>query len=76
MNWISALKEYNKGHGSWCIPRKGTAEYNKVRELMKPKTPLKQLKPTPNDNDVFFEYLKQESAPTIQAAVRRKLAKK
>lgn len=33
--WIVALKQYNteKG-GSWCVPRKGTEEYDKVRAIM------------------------------------------
>lgn len=33
--WIIALKQYNaeKG-GSWCVPRKGTKEYDIVRALM------------------------------------------
>jgi hypothetical protein len=29
--WLSALKEYNRGKSSWCIPKKGTPEYKKVR---------------------------------------------
>ena len=29
--WIEALKEYNKGSNSWCIVKKGTPEYDKVK---------------------------------------------
>lgn len=34
-SWLAALKEWNtrKG-GCWCIPRKGTAEYEQVKEIM------------------------------------------
>jgi hypothetical protein len=31
--WIAALREFNDGK-SWCIPRKGTDDYNKVKALM------------------------------------------
>jgi len=32
--WIEALKTYNSRQPAWCIPRKGTDEYNKVRKIM------------------------------------------
>jgi len=37
--WITALKKFNKGKGTWCLPKKGTKEYDEVRALMvaKPK---------------------------------------
>lgn len=33
-SWVAALKEWNarKG-GCWCIPRKGTAEYEEVKAI-------------------------------------------
>lgn len=35
MNWIQALKAWNqKNGGKWCIPKKGTADYNEVKKLM------------------------------------------
>ena len=34
MRWVDALKLYNQGKGGWCIPRKGTKEYDEVRKLM------------------------------------------
>jgi hypothetical protein len=37
MKWIDALKEWNgKRGGSWCVPRKGTPEYDEVKALMQP----------------------------------------
>jgi len=33
MNWISALKEYNKDK-KWVVPKKGTPEYDEVRKIM------------------------------------------
>jgi hypothetical protein len=37
--WITALKKFNEGKGAWCLPKKGTKEYDEVRALMvaKPK---------------------------------------
>ena len=32
--WTDALKEWNQGKSGWCIPRKGTAEYDQVIRLM------------------------------------------
>ncbi len=33
--WIKALKKYNQGKSSWCIPKKGTTEYKKVMQTVK-----------------------------------------
>ena len=35
MTWMEALKQYNKGRGTWCIPRKGSAENARVRDMMR-----------------------------------------
>lgn len=32
--WIDALKQFNTGGKAWCIPRKDTEDYDKVRALM------------------------------------------
>ena len=40
-SWMTALREWNQKHntrGSWCIPKKGTTEYDKVRQMMTPST--------------------------------------
>jgi hypothetical protein len=34
MNWISALKQFNANSNTWCVPKKGTPEYMKVRDIM------------------------------------------
>ena len=33
--WIQALKEYNQNEKKWCVPKKGTAAYIKVLEIMR-----------------------------------------
>lgn len=37
MNWIEALKKWNSQDnksGNWCVPKKGTADYAKVKSYM------------------------------------------
>jgi hypothetical protein len=34
MNWIEALKEWNKNNKKYVIPKKGTKEYDEVKLLM------------------------------------------
>jgi hypothetical protein len=43
MKWIEALKEWNKGKSKWCVPRKGSADYDEVHALRFPK----KVAPTP-----------------------------
>lgn len=33
MKWIEALKKWNEGSSKWCIPRKGTKEYEEVMAI-------------------------------------------
>jgi hypothetical protein len=33
--WIQALAQLNKGKKSWCIPKKGSANYYKVVAIHK-----------------------------------------
>jgi hypothetical protein len=35
LSWIEALKVYNAGMPSWCIPRKGTTAYDTITKLRK-----------------------------------------
>jgi hypothetical protein len=34
MSWVSALKEWNSGKGTWCIPKKGTTEHGEVLAII------------------------------------------
>lgn len=33
-SWIEALKKWNQGRERYCVPRKGTPEYQEVRKIM------------------------------------------
>ena len=45
--WITALKVFNEGKPSWCMPRKGTADYLAVQRLRgaEPKKETKKEEP-------------------------------
>lgn len=32
-NYILALKEFNKNKPKWCVPKKGSADYQKVMKI-------------------------------------------
>jgi hypothetical protein len=34
MKYIDALRKYNEGKDKWCVPRKGTEDYVKIRNMM------------------------------------------
>jgi len=34
MKWIDALKKYNEHTGMWCVPRRGSFEYQAVMKIM------------------------------------------
>jgi hypothetical protein len=34
MKYIDALRKYNEGKDKWCVPRKGTEDYIKIRNMM------------------------------------------
>lgn len=55
LSWIQALKKWNGNKGTWCIPKKGTIEYNEVKKLMKPeeekKSPEVYIPPSYDDDD-------------------------
>jgi len=33
-NWIEALREWNKSNDGWCVPRRGSKEYEEVISIM------------------------------------------
>ena len=46
--YTDALKVYNKGKPAWCMPRKGTVEHAKIKEIMeRPKKSTRKLRKAP-----------------------------
>jgi hypothetical protein len=58
MSWLSGLKEWNAGKGTWCIPKKGTQGHVEVMAIINSK---KSVKPSPSasppvkTNDEIYE---------------------
>ena len=45
MKWLDALRIFNRGHpGKWCIPKRGTPEYQTVVDIMNGKHMRRQEK--------------------------------
>jgi hypothetical protein len=65
--WFTALKTYNdqKG-GSWCVPKKGSAEYEKVKSLM---TPAKKIIDNTQVNPKMASRSQLKSQPGLKPAV-------
>ena len=52
--YMDALKKFNEGKTGWCVPRKGTADYQKVMGLMtKPASKPEKQCPVPAQGSVL-----------------------
>jgi len=58
--WIEALKKWNAGKPAWCIPRKGSKEYDEVKAIMARKFKFTK-KPAPKNT---IEEVQPAQAPT------------
>jgi translation initiation factor 2 gamma subunit (eIF-2gamma) len=45
-NWVQALKVFNEGKTEWCIPRKGSKEYDDIKRFMYGEIDTIQIQPT------------------------------
>jgi hypothetical protein len=76
MRWVDALKIYNQGKGGWCIPRKGTKEYDEVRKIMRPTAPadkaLRKEKPTSLKEDILAQLRNVASEASNRNAAKAK----
>ena len=57
MKWIQALKEWNSqtNTGKWCIPRKGSSDYDVVKKIMSSSS-----QPSSQPDQGYIKYAKQE----------------
>jgi len=44
LSWIQALQKWNENSGTWCIPRKGSKQYDEVKALMNTQPTKQQIK--------------------------------
>lgn len=70
MKYIDALKKYNEGKDKWCMPRKGSEDYLKIRKMMKTISKIKKSKDKKAD---IAE--KNNRIRILQAAIKRRLLK-
>ena len=68
--YTDALKQYNTGKSTWCIPRKGTELHKEVLKIMNaPKKPSRKLIKAPTNS---MTYLGKESQKRIEEFTRTK----
>ena len=75
LSWIQALKKWNGNKGTWCIPKKGTIEYNEVKKLMKPeeekKSPEVYIPPSYDDDDEPPRPVRRQQTPRVNPRTPR-----
>jgi len=71
MKWIEALKKFNSGKGEWCVPRKGTREYDEVMSIMNSGKKTGGI-------SIVNPYIKTDNTPRTSTQIQtdRKLADK
>jgi hypothetical protein len=73
MKYMDALRKYNEGSDKWCIPRKGTSDYFKIRDMMKKISSIQKSKSKDNSKEDLVE--KNKRIKVLQAAIKRRLVK-
>jgi len=53
--WITGLKQYNSGKDKWCIPRKGSDDYNKIMGGIKQPKTKQATKEQPKTKQLTFK---------------------
>jgi hypothetical protein len=71
---MDALRKYNEGSDKWCIPRKGSADYLKIREMMKKISSIQKSKSKDSSNEDLAD--KNRRITILQAAIKRRLIAK
>jgi hypothetical protein len=72
MKYIDALRKYNEGSDKWCIPRKGSEDYLKIKKMMKE---ISNIRKSKDDKDVDIK-ANSEKIKILQAAIKRRLINK
>jgi len=71
---MDALRRYNEGSDKWCIPRKGSADYFKIREMMKKISSIQKSKSKESSKEDIEN--KNRRIRILQAAIKRRLTAK
>ena len=73
MKYMDALRKYNEGSDKWCIPRKGSVDYLKIRNMMKKISSIQKSKSKESSKEDIAE--KNMRIKILQAAIKRRLTK-
>ena len=73
MKYMEALRKYNEGSDKWCIPRKGSVDYLKIRNMMKKISSIQKSKSKDNSKEDLAN--KNRRIKVLQAAIKRRLTK-
>ena len=73
MKYMDALRKYNEGSDKWCIPRKGSVDYFKIRNMMKKISSIQKSKSKDNSKEDLAN--KNRRIKLLQAAIKRRLTK-
>ena len=69
LTWIQALKKWNSTNTCWCVPRKGTEQYNEVMALMKEDTSKKKVKKPEEEKKIKKKKQSNENVKNIEKKV-------
>lgn len=64
-SWIKALKIFNKNKNEWCVPKKGTTEYNEVKKII--------VADNKSNNNKVIEVVKTKKETKENERIRRGL---
>ena len=73
MKYMDALRKYNEGSDKWCIPRKGSEDYFKIRSMMKKISSIQKSKSKESSKEDLAN--KNRRIKLLQAAIKRRLVK-
>ena len=74
MKYMDALRKYNEGSDKWCIPRKGSEDYLKIRSMMKKISSIQKSKSKDSSKEDIEA--KNNRIRVLQAAIKRRLTAK
>ena len=74
MKYMDALRKYNEGSDKWCIPRKGSEDYLKIRSMMKKISSIQNSKSKDSSKEDIEA--KNNRIRVLQAAIKRRLTAK
>ena len=70
-SWIEALKIWNKGKPTWCIPKRDTVEYNEVKKIMNTGKQAKKAEVCECEGEKLCDKPKKTPAPKKETPAKK-----